>query len=83
MALENLIDKKFVEEEDVRVLTMVTALYVSHLHPDLTLDEVFSKLEDVEFVKGVIVTLLEEIYGDKSMEVLHRMPEAHSVDSET
>ena len=78
--MEELADPRFVEAENSRILTMVTALYVRFLYPDLTVQEVFEKLEDVEFVKEVIHTLLEEIDGNKGVEVVHQVRSEDSLE---
>jgi hypothetical protein len=53
-------DPAYLEEENERIATMVTAMYVKTLYPDLSITEIFGKLRDVEFLKKVIKKLLEE-----------------------
>lgn len=58
----DLTDPQYIEAENERVLSMLTAMYVKALYPELTILEVFEKLEDIEFVKELIRDILEERY---------------------
>lgn len=60
--MEELTDPTYVEEENERVLTMLTALYVKSIYPDLTILEVFEKLQDVDFVKEIITRVMEDTH---------------------
>ena len=48
------------EIENSRVLTMMTALYVRSRFPDLTVIEIFEKMEDPAFVQKMIRQVVEE-----------------------
>ncbi len=49
------------EVENARVLTMMAAIYLKNFRfPNLTVIEVFKKMEDVEFVKAVIKEIVME-----------------------
>jgi hypothetical protein len=58
---EELLDSAYLEEENERILTMVTAMYVRSLYPDFTIAEIFEKLQDVGFVKKIIYDLLKDL----------------------
>jgi hypothetical protein len=60
--MKRLTDPVYVEEENERILMMATAMYVKAIYPDLTVVEVFEKLQDVEFVKEVINRVIGDIY---------------------
>lgn len=52
--------REVTEIENSRVLTMMGAIYVKSRFPDLTVVEIFEKMEDPEFVKKIIRDVLEE-----------------------
>lgn len=60
--MDELTDPTYLEEENKRILTMVTAMYVRSIYPDLTVVEIFEKLQDVGFVKGIIIHIMEETH---------------------
>ena len=64
--IEDLFSPEFLREEDKRIMSLLTATYVSHMFPELTVREVFTELEDVEFVKQVIRDVLREINDRES-----------------
>lgn len=64
--MEELTDPRYLNEENKRILTMVTAMYVRLMYPDLTIAEIFGKLRDVDFVKEVIVRIVEDAHGNNN-----------------
>ncbi len=59
--MDELTDPAYVKEENERVLTMVTALYVKSLYPDLSVPEIFERLQDIEFVKEIINRVISDL----------------------
>lgn len=59
--MEEFLDPEYVKNEDERILTMATAMYIHIIYPELTIAEIFEKLQDVEFVKDVIRKVMEDI----------------------
>lgn len=62
--MDRLTDPRYVEEENKRILTMATAMYVKSMYPDLTIVEIFEKLQDVDFIKKVINRVVGDITRD-------------------
>ncbi len=60
------IERKLSDIENTRVMTFMAALVVKSRFPDLTVIEVFEKMEDVEFVKMIIRDVVEEEREDIS-----------------
>jgi methyl coenzyme M reductase gamma subunit len=52
------------EAEDMQIMCMLTAMYVHYKHPEMTIQEVYTALEDVEFIKKQIREVVEELNGN-------------------
>ena len=64
--LEDLLDpnQRVLKEEDWLIVSQLTAMYVHFKHPEMTVLEVFSALEDLDFIKQQIREIMEEINGN-------------------
>jgi len=64
-SLEDLLDpnQRVLNAEDEQILTMLTAMYIHYKHPEMTIQEVYTKLEDLDFIKKQIREIMGEIDG--------------------
>lgn len=63
---EDLLDpnQRVLNAEDEQIMTMLTAMFVHYKHPEMTIQEVYTALEDVEFIKKQIREVMEELNGN-------------------
>lgn len=62
-SIEDLLDpnQRVLKAEDEQIHTMLTAMYVHHKNPEMTIQEVYTALEDIDFIKEQIREIMEEI----------------------
>ena len=67
-SLEDLLDpnQRMLNAEDEQIATMLTAMYVHRKHPEMSIQEVYTKLEDIEFIKEQIREIMGELNGGNS-----------------
>lgn len=63
---EDLLDpnQRVLNAEDEQIMTMLTAMFVHYKHPEMTIQEVYTALEDVEFIIKQIREVMEELNGN-------------------
>jgi hypothetical protein len=64
-SLEDFLDpnRRILKVEDEQLATMLTAMYVHYKNPEMTIQEVYAALQDIEFVKQQIMEIVEEMNG--------------------
>lgn len=58
--------REVTEIENSRVLTIMGAIYVKSRFPDLTVIEIFEKMEDPAFVRQIIIEVMKEEHENTS-----------------
>lgn len=58
--------REVTEIENSRVLTIMGAIYVKSRFPDLTVIEIFEKMEDPAFIRQIIIEVMKEEHENTS-----------------